>query len=264
MTRFLPVCRFGLSIWILVAAAAPVLAEQRVGEPARLTVVSAAPDGEIASREEANEIRVVFSEPMVTLGPDPGAGHRAVLQVRQPFRHLSLVWDDDADLYAGCQTAAAVGYAIRSDRRHDGDRGERTAAGGALQVHLHDSNGEAAEDRLVPARRSRGRRDGDPAALQPAGPTSRRCISPHGAASAARVAAAAHDAARTAAVKFDPTAAGSLQCEGRADARGRRTPSAPRVAATRDRLGSEDVSAVVGSRRLRDGDGRPFRRAGCG
>ena len=73
MTRFLPVCRFALSIWILMAAAAPLLAEQRVGEPARLTVVSAAPDGEIADREEANEIRVVFSEPMVVLGRIPAA-----------------------------------------------------------------------------------------------------------------------------------------------------------------------------------------------
>ncbi len=38
-----------------------------------LTVVSAGPTGEIASLDQANEIRVVFSEPMVTLGriPDP-------------------------------------------------------------------------------------------------------------------------------------------------------------------------------------------------
>ncbi len=36
-----------------------------------LTVVSYGPEGEIASLEEANEIRVVFSEPMVTLGRIP-------------------------------------------------------------------------------------------------------------------------------------------------------------------------------------------------
>jgi alpha-2-macroglobulin len=36
-----------------------------------LTVVSAGPSGEIASHAEANEIRIVFSEPMVTLGRIP-------------------------------------------------------------------------------------------------------------------------------------------------------------------------------------------------
>ena len=36
-----------------------------------LTVVNTAPRGEIASLEEANEIRIVFSEPMVTLGQIP-------------------------------------------------------------------------------------------------------------------------------------------------------------------------------------------------
>jgi uncharacterized protein YfaS (alpha-2-macroglobulin family) len=38
---------------------------------AALTIVSAGPQGEIASLAEANEIRVVFSEPMVTLGRIP-------------------------------------------------------------------------------------------------------------------------------------------------------------------------------------------------
>ena len=37
-----------------------------------LTVVSAGPQGEAASLEQANEIRIVFSEPMVTLGPAAG------------------------------------------------------------------------------------------------------------------------------------------------------------------------------------------------
>jgi hypothetical protein len=58
-----------LSLSLLAFAAAPVLA-QRSSAPA-LTIVSAAPEGEVASREEANEIRVVFSEPMVTLGRIP-------------------------------------------------------------------------------------------------------------------------------------------------------------------------------------------------
>jgi uncharacterized protein YfaS (alpha-2-macroglobulin family) len=69
MTRFLLVCRFGLSVSILASAVVPALAQQAAR--AELTVVSAGPEGEIASREEANEIRMVFSEPMVALGRIP-------------------------------------------------------------------------------------------------------------------------------------------------------------------------------------------------
>ena len=67
MTRFVLSCRSALCLCTLVLTAAPVLAQGA----AQLTVVRAAPQGEIASREEGNEIRVVFSEPMVTLGRIP-------------------------------------------------------------------------------------------------------------------------------------------------------------------------------------------------
>src|SRR5688572_16889629 len=39
--------------------------------PPALAVVNYGPRGEIASLDEANEIRIVFSEPMVTLGRIP-------------------------------------------------------------------------------------------------------------------------------------------------------------------------------------------------
>ena len=71
MTRFLLVCRVSLWVWGLIGAAAPVLAQPPGDTAARLKVVSAAPEGEIATREEANEIRIVFSEPMVALGRIP-------------------------------------------------------------------------------------------------------------------------------------------------------------------------------------------------
>jgi len=51
--------------WFISPAAAQTSATQP------LRIVSAAPEGEIASLAEANEIRVVFSEPMVTLGRIP-------------------------------------------------------------------------------------------------------------------------------------------------------------------------------------------------
>src|SRR6266850_4931705 len=48
----------------------------------KLTVVKAGPVGEIASLAEANEIRVVFSEPMVVLGKIPKV-------VAAPFFHIT-------------------------------------------------------------------------------------------------------------------------------------------------------------------------------
>src|SRR5713101_7679439 len=48
----------------------------------KLTVVKAGPVGEIASLAEANEIRVVFSEPMVVLGKIPRV-------VAAPFFHIT-------------------------------------------------------------------------------------------------------------------------------------------------------------------------------
>jgi len=51
-------------------------------QAAALTVVSAGPTGEVANPGQANEIRVVFSEPMVTLGRIP-------MPVTAPFFHIS-------------------------------------------------------------------------------------------------------------------------------------------------------------------------------
>ena len=60
---------------LMLATAGGVLgagpAHAQPAAPPTLRVVSAAPDAEIASLAEANEIRVVFSEPMVTLGNIP-------------------------------------------------------------------------------------------------------------------------------------------------------------------------------------------------
>ncbi len=61
----------------------PALASAQAPTAARtLTVVSASPSGEVASLAEANEIRIVFSEPMVTLGKIPAV-------VRAPFVRIT-------------------------------------------------------------------------------------------------------------------------------------------------------------------------------
>ncbi|HEY0875000.1 MAG TPA: Ig-like domain-containing protein, partial [Vicinamibacterales bacterium] len=57
-----------LSAWILILC---FTVRGDAQAPPMLTVVNMGPQGEIASLDEANEIRIVFSEPMVTLGRIP-------------------------------------------------------------------------------------------------------------------------------------------------------------------------------------------------
>ena len=71
MHRLLLVRRLALTVCIVAGAAPPLLAQRPADTVRALTIVSAAPNGEVAAPEEANEIRVVFSEPMVTLGRIP-------------------------------------------------------------------------------------------------------------------------------------------------------------------------------------------------
>lgn len=54
----------------LAGAAAALMARA----PAALTIVSAGPTGEVAQLQDANEIRVIFSEPMIALGRAPADG----------------------------------------------------------------------------------------------------------------------------------------------------------------------------------------------
>src|SRR4051794_14778368 len=59
-------------LWVAVCLRAASGEAQPAGRAsAALTIVNAGPQGEVASLAEANEIRVVFSEPMVTLGQIP-------------------------------------------------------------------------------------------------------------------------------------------------------------------------------------------------
>src|SRR5918993_4453845 len=69
--RLLPVAVLLFTVFPLTAAA----------QRAPLRVVSAGPTGEVASLEEANEIRVVFSEPMAALGQVPVRLRPAYFQI---------------------------------------------------------------------------------------------------------------------------------------------------------------------------------------
>src|ERR1041385_757776 len=57
--------RLSLSLLLILAAASLADAAER------LTIVKAGPVGEVANLAEANEVRVVFSEPMVVVGKIP-------------------------------------------------------------------------------------------------------------------------------------------------------------------------------------------------
>src|SRR6266571_191588 len=74
-----------LLLWSLAAgfaAAGPVCAQPASTPRIPLRVVSAGPAGEIAAVEEANELRVVFSESMVPLG-------QVAPRLKPPFLHIS-------------------------------------------------------------------------------------------------------------------------------------------------------------------------------
>ena len=67
---------------ILLLSVSAAVSAQPAGPTAALRVVSAGPTGEVASLADANEIRVVFSEPMVDLGRIPSP-------VTAPFFHMA-------------------------------------------------------------------------------------------------------------------------------------------------------------------------------
>src|ERR1043165_3750558 len=68
MTRLVEF-RLCLAYLCLALGVVPSAAQTRTPQP--LSVVSFGPRGEVAALAEANEIRIVFSEPMVTLGRIP-------------------------------------------------------------------------------------------------------------------------------------------------------------------------------------------------
>ena len=80
MQRTLGLPVFAVVVSVLLGAA--VDARAQPAQAAALTVVNADPNGEITSLAEANEVRVIFSEPMVTLGRIPSV-------VRAPFFRIS-------------------------------------------------------------------------------------------------------------------------------------------------------------------------------
>jgi hypothetical protein len=71
-----------LGVCLLALYPSPLAAQTTTGAGRNLRVVSAGPTGEVASLAEANEIRIVFSEQMVSLGRIPAV-------VRPPYVRIT-------------------------------------------------------------------------------------------------------------------------------------------------------------------------------
>ena len=150
-----------LGVCLLAFVPAPLAAQTAAGAGKSLTVVSAGPTGEVASLAEANEIRIVFSEPMVTLGRIPAV-------VRPPFVTITPAipgafrWSGTTILIFTPDAKPPLPFATRYDVTIDATAAAvsgRTLAR-AVHLHVHDADGEAAADRdcigaaAAPTRRS--------------------------------------------------------------------------------------------------------------
>ena len=129
------------------AAAFLLVSATNLGAQAAVSTAHAVADrqrrsiGEVAAVEEANEVRVVFSEPMVALGRVPA-------RVRPSFFHISPAvagtfrWSGTTILiFTPARKAAAAGHEVRRHDRRRRRRGQRPEAGRAVHLHVHDTDG---------------------------------------------------------------------------------------------------------------------------
>ena len=108
----------------LLGTPASLFAQTPAARP--LTIVSSGPSGEVAALAEANEIRIVFSEPMVTLGRIPSAVPASFVRIT-PAVAGSFRWSGTTILIFTPDPKKPLPYAttLRGDRRHDRRRCQR-------------------------------------------------------------------------------------------------------------------------------------------
>ena len=103
-----------LGVCLLALVPAPLAAQTPAGAAKNLTVVSAAPTGEIASLAEANEIRIVFSEPMVSLGRIPAVVQAPYVRIT-PAMPGAFRWSGTTILIFTPAVKPPLPYATRYD-----------------------------------------------------------------------------------------------------------------------------------------------------
>ena len=144
-------------------------------QSAPLTVVQSGPTNEIQNLREANEIRIVFSEPMVALGriPDPVTAPFVSIRpaIAGTFRWSGttiLIFTPDPSR----KLPNATQYDVTVDTSAVAVSGRRLAT--AVPFHVHDADRQTAGPRLVSQEQALRQPDGARAAIQPAGSISRR------------------------------------------------------------------------------------------
>ena len=142
----------GLFLGAVLVVGVPLAVDS---QPAQLTVLNTGPSGEINQLQDANEIRVIFSEPMVPLGRVPS-------NPTPPWIHITPAiagafrWSGTTILIFTPDPATPLPYATRYRRPHrrDGDERGGTATRAGAGVHLHDAHRQAHVRAVVPARAS--------------------------------------------------------------------------------------------------------------
>ena len=124
--------RRAVSLLTLVLA----LGVSLLSQSAELRVVTAGPTGEIRQLQDANEIRVIFSEPMVALGRVPANPSPPWIRI-QPAMKGAFRWSghDDPDLHSGSGSAAAA----RDELRRHGVGGRHGGVGPAASASRSSS-----------------------------------------------------------------------------------------------------------------------------
>ncbi len=246
-----------------------VLHGSAFGQAPALSIVNTGPEGPLASLAQANEIRIVFSEPMVTLGRIPSPVTAPFVRIA-PAIAGSFRWSGTTILIFTPDPKRPLPYAttyeVTVDATRDGR--QRPHAGAADDLHVHDADGAAAADQLVPARRH-GRTAPIVVLLrfnQPVRPQRRR-RAPDRVARAARVAAAGasppQEQARLRA-PVDPAAPAAFARQGRGDAAGGRRSTGAVPLRLDDQLGSRSASRRRRPGGARNDDAGALRKAGCG
>ena len=137
---------------LLFSVPVPSSAQQPAGN---LTVVSSGPVGEVASLAEANEIRIVFSEPMVVLGRIPQPVTVPFVTIR-PAIGGTYRWSGTTILIFTPDPARKLPYATQYEVTVElgSDSGEWASARRRSSFRLHHTDRAARRSSVVSPERS--------------------------------------------------------------------------------------------------------------
>ena len=243
--------------FLFILAIAWLIAVSAAASAQSLTVVSAGPTGEIANLAQANEIRVIFSEPMVALGRIPQPVKAPFFTVT-PALPGTFRWSGTTILIFTPEEHKPLPFATRYEVKIDttATANQRTAPGRTLHLRFHHAHRQAPLNAVV----SQGTQLPGPgdhrAALQSADQAAAGHRPPGPSFPAARMGAPGVAAGGGHQAEGDRSAGvAGVRRQGRGS-RGLGCCASGGFRDARGRLGQEAVQAVAGPRRPRnDGAG---------